>query len=193
VAWLTVPKCPDTSDPPEQCRSVSVPNCLGSEVSGYPLICTNLHLWIFKYRHDVRFLWIFHCFFVTKQDASFQMNMPVVMSLSELCHHIQLVTIVKIAFNYISIYTLLMFSVTAHLPRCTMYASTLRLSAALRLCTYFVPCTGTNYIHGCSLLISLSPLQQPFDRIATGYVHSGEIKIFKYGICRTEKKKSLRT
>jgi len=29
-----IPNCPDTSDPPEQCRSVSVPICLGSEVSG---------------------------------------------------------------------------------------------------------------------------------------------------------------
>ena len=31
---VLVPKCPDTSDPSEQCRSVSVSNCLGSEVSG---------------------------------------------------------------------------------------------------------------------------------------------------------------
>ena len=29
---------PDTSDPPEQCRSVSVPICLGSEVSRYLLM-----------------------------------------------------------------------------------------------------------------------------------------------------------
>ena len=32
---ILVAKCPDTSDPPEQCRSVSVPICLRSEVSGY--------------------------------------------------------------------------------------------------------------------------------------------------------------
>jgi len=32
---VLVPKCPDTSDPAEQCRSVSVPNCVGSKVSRY--------------------------------------------------------------------------------------------------------------------------------------------------------------
>ena len=32
---VLAPKCPDTSDPPEQCQSVSVPICLRSEVSGY--------------------------------------------------------------------------------------------------------------------------------------------------------------
>ena len=31
---VLVSKCPDTSDPSEQCRSVSVSNCLGSDVSG---------------------------------------------------------------------------------------------------------------------------------------------------------------
>ena len=32
-------ECPDTSDPPGQCRSVSVPICPGSEVSGYRSPC----------------------------------------------------------------------------------------------------------------------------------------------------------
>jgi len=35
-----VPKCPDSSDPPNQCQSVLAwigPNCLGSEVSSYCL------------------------------------------------------------------------------------------------------------------------------------------------------------
>jgi len=32
---VLVPKCSDTSNPPEQCRSASVPICPGSEVFGY--------------------------------------------------------------------------------------------------------------------------------------------------------------
>ena len=38
---VLVPKCPDTSDPPEKCRSVSVPICPGSEVSGYQLFSSS--------------------------------------------------------------------------------------------------------------------------------------------------------
>jgi len=34
---VLVPRYPDTSDPSEQCRSVSVPKCFGSEVSSYQL------------------------------------------------------------------------------------------------------------------------------------------------------------
>ena len=42
---VLVQKCPYTSDPSEQCRSVSVPICPGSEVFGYRLALSKSTFW----------------------------------------------------------------------------------------------------------------------------------------------------